>query len=229
MTTSEDSLFYSVVTNIGLQKINAALLTGIKLDLKYIAIGDSNGEYYEPDAEQTTLVNETYRAPISSVDALTVRARIPFDIGGFYIREAGVIDKDGDLILVAKYPESYKPKESQGGFKDVWMKIQLEGINPNALVIKIDPNIQIATLEQLINSINNHSHPDLMAIKIYDTNNTGIVDTCEVVDGGKFTDEDFDLDLPEGETVNRVMSANIYDKNNNGIVDYSENIDAGEF
>lgn len=108
------------------------------------------------------------------------------------------------------------------------MKIQLEGINPNALVIKIDPNIQLATLEQLMASINNHNHPDLMAIRIYDTNNTGIVDTCEVVDGGKFTDEDVDLDLTES-TSQRIMSTNIYDKNNNGIVDYSENIDAGEF
>lgn len=228
MTTSEESLFYSVVTDIGLRKINEALLKGYKLDLKYIAIGDSNGEYYEPESTQTALVHERYQAPVSAVDGLTVRARIPFDVGGFYIREVGVIDSDGDLILVAKHPESYKPQESQGGFKDIWIKIQLEGVNPNALIIKIDPNIHLATLEQLMSSINNHTHPDLMAIRIYDTNNSGIVDTCEVVDGGRFTDEDVELDLPDM-TTQRIMSANIYDKNNNGIVDYSENIDAGEF
>ena len=67
-----------------------------------------------------------------------------------------------------------------------------------------------------------------MAIRIYDTTNTGIVDTCEVVDGGRFTDEDVELDLPDGNS-QRIMNANIYDQNNNGIVDNAENIDAGDF
>ena len=228
MTTSEEQIFYSVVTDIGIEKINEALQTGRKIDLKYIAIGDSNGAYYEPTVTRTELVNELYRADISAVDELTARARIPFDVGGFYIREAGIFDSDNNLILVSKQPETYKPREEQAGFKDIWMKIQLTGINPNALILKIDPNIQLCTLEQLLESIRSHTHPDLMAIRIYDTNNTGIVDTCEVVDGGKFTDEDVELDLSEANS-QRVMNANIYDQNNNGIVDNAENIDAGDF
>ena len=50
--------FYSVITDIGLEKINEALNNGTKLDLKYIAVGDSNGAYYEPDTAQTKLKNE---------------------------------------------------------------------------------------------------------------------------------------------------------------------------
>ena len=228
MTTSEEQIFYSVVTDIGIEKINEALETGKKLDLKYIAIGDGDGEYYEPSVNQTELINELYRAEISSVDELTARARIPFDVGGFYIREAGIFDSDDNLILIAKQPETYKPREEQAGFKDIWLKIQLTGINPNALILKIDPNIQLCTLEQLLDAIRSHKHPDLMAIRIYDTNNTGIVDTCELVDGGKFTDEDVEFDFSENAD-QRVMSANIYDKNNDGIVDSAESIDAGEF
>ena len=228
MTTSEEQIFYSVVTDIGIEKINEALETGRKIDLKYIAIGDGNGNYYEPNVNQTELVNETYRAEISSVDELTARARIPFDVGGFYIREAGIFDSENNLILVSKQPETYKPREEQAGFKDIWMKIQLTGINPNALVLKIDPNIQLCTLEQLLESIRSHKHPDLMAIRIYDKNNSGIVDTCELVDGGKFTDEEVDYDFSD-DSEQRVMSANIYDKNNDGIVDLAESIDAGDF
>ena len=228
MTTSEEQIFYSVVTDIGIEKINEALETGRKIDLKYIAIGDGNGSYYEPNVNQTELVNETYRAEISSVDELTARARIPFDIGGFYIREAGIFDSENNLILVSKQPETYKPREEQAGFKDIWMKIQLTGINPNALVLKIDPNIQLCTLEQLLESIRSHKHPDLMAIRIYDKNNSGIVDTCELVDGGRFTDEEVDYDFSD-DSEQRVMSANIYDKNNEGIVDLAESIDAGDF
>ena len=228
MTTSEEQIFYSVVTDIGIEKINEALETGRKIDLKYIAIGDGHGNYYEPNVNQTELVNETYRAEISSVDELTARARIPFDVGGFYIREAGIFDSENNLILVSKQPETYKPREEQAGFKDIWMKIQLTGINPNALVLKIDPNIQLCTLEQLLESIRSHKHPDLMAIRIYDKNNSGIVDTCELVDGGKFTDEEVDYDFSD-DSEQRVMSANIYDKNNDGIVDLAESIDAGDF
>ena len=102
MTASEEQIFYSVVTDIGIEKINEALQTGRKIDLKYIAIGDGNGDYYEPTVNQTELVNETFRAEISSVDELTARARIPFDVGGFYIREAGIFDSEDNLILVSK-------------------------------------------------------------------------------------------------------------------------------
>lgn len=48
--------FDSIITDIGFEKINEALIAGTKLDLKYIAIGDSCGEYYEPTREQTALV-----------------------------------------------------------------------------------------------------------------------------------------------------------------------------
>ena len=36
MTASEEQVFYSVVTDIGIEKINEALQTGKKIDLKYI-------------------------------------------------------------------------------------------------------------------------------------------------------------------------------------------------
>ena len=49
--------FDSIITNIGFEKINEALVSGEKLDLKYIAIGDSCGEYYDLKPTQTKLVN----------------------------------------------------------------------------------------------------------------------------------------------------------------------------
>ena len=35
--------FYSIITDIGLKKIQESLENGTKLDLQYIAVGDSNG------------------------------------------------------------------------------------------------------------------------------------------------------------------------------------------
>ena len=44
--------FYSLITNIGIQKVNEALSSGTNIDLAFIAVGDSNGSYYEPDINQ---------------------------------------------------------------------------------------------------------------------------------------------------------------------------------
>ena len=57
--------FYSIITNKGLDLITKALSNGTKLNLEYIAVGDSNGAYYEPNQNQTSLGNERYRAKIS--------------------------------------------------------------------------------------------------------------------------------------------------------------------
>ena len=225
-----ENQFPSLITDKGYELINDALLRGVKLDLSFIALGDSGGNYYEPDYSQTELVNEKCRIPISEVDGTSVKALIPYDIGGFYIREVGIFDSENNLILIAKHPETYKPIEDEGSFKNIWLKIRLKGVNPNAIEIKIDPNIQTASIEYVNNLFNDHKHPDLMPIWLYDTNGNGYVDTCDYVDGGKFSGDSGDSTNPDIPSIPQlIMSTTIYDKNGNGIVDDAENIDAGEF
>ena len=221
--------FYSLITDIGFNEINKALNDGKKLDLKYIAVGDSNGKYYEPKTTQTKLKNEKYRAEITEVTNLTARALIPNNIGGFYIREVVLFDGNNQLLLIAKQPETYKPIESQGSVKELWIKVLLKAINPDVIEIKIDPSVQYASTQFVIEQIKTHKHPDLMPIWLYDTNGNGVVDSCEFIDGGRFTDGG-DINLPQPPAIPElIMSTTIYDKNNNGIVDNAENIDAGEF
>nr|DAU52947.1 MAG TPA: tail collar fiber protein [Caudoviricetes sp.] len=222
-------VFDSIITDIGFDKINEALISGSKLDLKYIALGDSCGEYYEPKPNQISLVNEIYRAEVQQVDGISATALIPFNVGGFFIREVGVFDSENNLILVAPQPLTYKPQEAQGGIKDIWIKFRLKGVNPDAIEIKIDASIQYASVEFVTDLIKNHKHPDLMPIWLYDTNGNGVVDSCEFVDGGLFTDNS-DVEIPLPPVLpDLIMNTSIYDKNQNGIVDDAENIDAGEF
>lgn len=227
--------FYSLITNTGIQKVNEALAAGTKIDLARIAVGDSNGAYYEPDINQTSLVNELWRGEILEIGVdsqLYAKTLIPYDVGGFYIREIGVFDSENNLLIIGKQPETYKPIEDEGSIKELWVKVILEAINPDVIELKIDPSIQYATTEFVNNlfiDYQNHTHPDLMPIWLYDTNSNGIVDSCEFVDGGLFTDED-DIFIPEPpEVPELIMSTSIYDQNNNGIVDEAENIDAGTF
>ncbi|HSA05697.1 MAG TPA: phage tail protein [Candidatus Gastranaerophilales bacterium] len=227
--------FYSLITNIGIQRVNEALAAGTKIDLAFIAVGDSNGAYYEPDIEQASLVNECWRGEISEIGVdsqLYAKALIPYDVGGFYIREIGVFDSEDNLLIIGKQPETYKPVEGEGSIKELWVKVILEAINPDVIELKIDPTIQMASVQyvqNLFTSFQNHTHPDLMPIWLYDTNSNGVVDSCEFVDGGEFTDGQV-ITIPEPpEVPELIMSTAIYDQNNNGIVDEAENIDAGEF
>lgn len=230
MTSELETMkFDSIITDVGFEKINAALIAGVKLDLKYIALGDACGEYYELNSNQTALVNEIYRTETQEVNGATATALIPFNVGGFFIREVGVFDSDNNLILIAKQPLTYKPQESQGGIKDIWVKVRLRGVNPDAIVIKIDTSLQYASVEFVTDLIKNHKHPDLMPIWLYDTNGNGVVDSCEFVDGGLFTDNG-DINVPQPPVLpDLIMNTSIYDKNQNGVVDEAENIDAGEF
>ncbi len=105
------SEFYSLITNIGIQKVNEALAAGTKIDLTFIAVGDSNGSYYEPDINQAGLVNECWRGEISEIGAdsqLYAKTLIPYDVGGFYIREIGIFDSENNLLIIGKQPETYK-------------------------------------------------------------------------------------------------------------------------
>lgn len=229
------SEFYSAITNIGIQKVNEALAAGTKIDLAWIAVGDSNGAYYEPDIEQTSLLNEQWRSEISEIGVdfqLYAKTLIPYDVGGFYIREIGVFDSQNNLLIIGKQPETYKPVEGEGSIKELWVKVILEAINPNVVELKIDPSVQYATTEFVNNlfiDYQNHTHPDLMPIWLYDTNSNGVVDSCEFVDGGLFTDGE-DIFVPEPpEVPELIMSTAIYDTDNDGIVDEAENIDAGTF
>ena len=219
--------FYSIVTEKGLELITDALATGNKLNLEYIGVGDSNGQYYEPQLNQKKLVNEKYRAKISEVNELIVKAQIPNNIGGFYIREVGVFDDKNNLILIAKQPETYKPVITEGSSKELWLKVLIKAINSDALELKVDTSIQTATVEFVVNLFSNHIHSDLMKIATYDTNYNGIVDTCDYIDGGGFLDNT--SDNSHDASTNLEFNKNIYDKNGDGIVDNAENIDAGEF
>lgn len=226
------SEFYSVITDIGFEAINYALANDEKLDLAFIAAGDSNGSYYEPSKEQTSLVNELWRGEISEIGQDThfyAKALMPYNVGGFYVREIGVLDSDNNLLIIGKMPETYKPVDSQGSVRELWIKVIIDAVNPDVIELKIDPSIQMATVNFVRNLFNGHSHSDLMPIWLYDTNGNGIVDSCEFVDGGIFTDNQQIEPPPPPVVPELIMSTTIYDQDNDGIVDNAENIDAGEF
>ncbi len=144
--------FYTMLTIVGKNKLSSSAVSGSKVNFKTLKVGDGKGAYYEPSENQTSLVNEVWEGNISSISIdennsnwIVVETVIPASDGGFFIREAGIFDEDGDMIAISKLAETYKPVVAEGSTKDLVIRIVLEVLNVDTVTIKIDPNVVAAT------------------------------------------------------------------------------------
>lgn len=165
-------VFFSLITDVGKAKFANAIALGKKVELSSMAVGDGNGDYYEISEKQTQLKNKVWEGALTKVfisedsqNEILVESYIPTDVGGFYIREAGLYDKDGDLIAVAKHPETYKPAGEFGAYKDITIRIIITLSNAANVVLKVDPSVVVATQKDLQDLISNL--PNLISLDDY--------------------------------------------------------------
>ncbi|WP_411753658.1 phage tail protein [Serratia sp. (in: enterobacteria)] len=144
--------YFALLTNIGVAKITNAAALGIKLNITEMAVGDGGGSLPTPTPDQTSLVNERRRAPINqlSIDPLNdaqiiVEQVIPENIGGWWIKEVGLYDEDGDLVAVSNCPETYKPLLQEGSGRTQTVRMVIIVSNTSSVTVKIDPAIVLAT------------------------------------------------------------------------------------
>jgi hypothetical protein len=82
---------------------------------------------------------------------IVVETVIPTDVGGFYIRELGIFDSDGELFAIANLPESYKPVQTEGATRDFHIRVVIEIENTENINLILDPSITIVTMDLLEN------------------------------------------------------------------------------
>ena len=115
-----------------------------------MVVSDFDGELSE---SITTIPNEKYRGAINAItinesdsNILDVDAIIPPDVGGFYIKTAGIFCDDGSLFAVARLANTYKPLLSEGSSKDITLNFKLQIANANeSIILKVDNNVVLAT------------------------------------------------------------------------------------
>lgn len=137
--------YRTVITDKGTERIAAALLPdGEKLKITHFAVGDGNGSTPTPDASQTALVHEVYRGEVSNihidVDDITrivVEGIIPANQGGFWMREIGLYDDQGELVVVGNAPEGYKPLPSEGAGRVLNCQVFVVVSNTDAIELKV--------------------------------------------------------------------------------------------
>lgn len=155
--------YYTILTEVGKTKVANAAALGRQIKLTQLAVGDGNGVEYDPVESQTDLKKETYRTPISHLgtDAqnpnwVIAEGMIPVDVGGWFVREVGLFDEDGDLFAVGKYPETYKPTLAEGTGRDLYIRFIMVVSNTESIDLKIDPTVAIATrgfVEEMVSEL----------------------------------------------------------------------------
>lgn len=181
--------FYTILTNIGKASIANASALGTKVDFKFMALGDGNGNYYNPTELQTELVNEVYRSQINHAQLdednpswITLSTVIPSNVGGFTVREVGIFDAEGNLLAIGKYPETYKPMLEDGSSKDLTINMILEVSNTSVVTLKIDPTVILATKKDIQMINDRFPQIDIIEIK-HNSNSYPMVKTILVEHG----------------------------------------------
>ncbi|WP_232478173.1 phage tail protein [Pseudomonas alkylphenolica] len=152
--------YYAILTTLGAAKLANAAAIGTTLQITQMVLGDGNGEVPVPDANRTALVNEVRRAPLNrlSIDAsnaaqIIAEQVIPETVGGWWIREIGLLDSTGTLIAIANCAPSYKPQLSEGSGRTQTVRMVLIVNNTGAVELKIDPSVVLATREYVDTAI----------------------------------------------------------------------------
>ncbi|WP_262946683.1 phage tail protein, partial [Xenorhabdus indica] len=163
--------YFALLTQLGADKLANAAALGTKIEITHMAVGDGGGSLPMPDTKQTKLINEKRRAAINTLsidpkntNQIIAEQVIPENEGGWWIREIGLYDKDGILIAVGNCAETYKPQLQEGSGRTQTIRMILIVSSADAVTLKIDPSVILATREYVDDSIKKHAnsrnHPD---------------------------------------------------------------------
>lgn len=157
----KNSLFGGMLTTQGAAKKTNCDALGIPWEPRYMLIGDANGTDPVPSPTQTKLVNQVYRAQlnqlrVSPTDAniLIAELVLPPDVGGWWIRELALEDKDGVFCAVANAAPSYKPLLAQGSGRNQVVRMHIITSGTSNIQLKIDPSVVLATRQYVDEMVN---------------------------------------------------------------------------
>ncbi|WP_241158724.1 phage tail protein [Nitratidesulfovibrio vulgaris] len=129
----------------GLEKLARHAAGGTALMLRELALGDGGGSPAPaPAPSWTALTRQVWRGMVNGVQTspdnasqVQVDAVIPLNIGGFFIREWGLYDAEGDMVAVGAHAEFYKPVISSGASAEIVERILLPIANAGAITLTI--------------------------------------------------------------------------------------------
>ena len=150
----EKTIFGGMLTTLGAAKKTNCDALGIPWEPKYMLIGDANGTDPIPSPTQTKLINQVYRAQLNQLrvsptdpNILIAELVLPPDVGGWWVRELALEDKDGVFCAVGNAAPSYKPLLTQGTGRNQIVRMHIITTGTANIQLKIDPSVVLATRE----------------------------------------------------------------------------------
>ncbi len=147
--------YFAILTNKGTEKMAAYLQSGKKIEIAFVSVGDGNGQIPMPDPARTALVNEVWRGPAQTVldqankNVIKATSVIPTDVGGWNVREIGLIDGDGELFAIANAPGYPKISIADGINNDMQVGMRVAVSNRDGIVVTVDGTVIIATMQDI--------------------------------------------------------------------------------
>ncbi|HBO5326404.1 TPA: phage tail protein [Pseudomonas aeruginosa] len=153
------------LTDKGAAKQVEAASGGLRRNITHMLIGDAGGAAGEtpdpvPSPSQTKLIRQRYRVKLNRLVAadnnpsvLIAEAILPQDVGGWWMRELGLEDSDGDMIAVANCAPSYKPLVNEGSGRTQTVRLHIAFSHAETVELLIDPNVVTATVADLQNAL----------------------------------------------------------------------------
>jgi hypothetical protein len=146
--------YYSILTNKGKELEAQSSATGKPVIIKDFVVGDGNGQAVRPDPAQTKLVREVYRNAISALQVSPDQANqfiaqlvLPVDVGGFVVREVGLLTDAGELYSVANCAAIEKPENGVSVSLQYRLavsetaNVELKVATGDGLFLRIDKNL----------------------------------------------------------------------------------------
>ena len=147
--------YFAILTNKGTEKLAQYLQSGEKLTISWVVVGDGNGSIPMPDPGRTALVHEVWRGPaqvtgdLVNKNVIKAISVIPTDVGGWNVREIGLIDQDGELFAIANAPGYPKVSIADGINNDMCVGMRVAVSNQAGINIKVDGTVIIATIQDI--------------------------------------------------------------------------------
>lgn len=144
--------YFMLLTVAGQRKLAAHMAGGEPLQITQMVIGDGGGNPVLPTENRTALVQEVHRQGLTNLTTHGTNANwviaetvLSTTVGGWYIRECGLIDIDGELVAYGNFPDSYKPVLTEGSGKELIIRSILEVSSTASITLIVDSSITWAT------------------------------------------------------------------------------------
>ncbi|WP_176489218.1 phage tail-collar fiber domain-containing protein [Enterobacter cloacae] len=146
--------YYSILTNRGKELEAQSSATGKPVIIKDFVVGDGNGQPVKPEPAQTKLVREVYHNAISALQVSPDQANqfiaqlvLAAGVGGFVVREVGLLTDAGELYSVANCAAIEKPENGVSVNLQYRLavsetaNIELKMATGDGLFLRIDKNL----------------------------------------------------------------------------------------